>query len=432
LRERRQLTRPGVRVCTGEQEQIAVRLCRVAQRLQAGVLQPARHLARHKRGKPGKRRARPQQSRVCPRHNQGRKREDQSKADAPAILAADVVDLRFDGIGAACADESGKWVTRQGDERIHLRCVTDIGRKELVQRPRRTPPEQGRDPVGNRDEEHDDAPERQPRKVGKREQEPEEHGEARAAQVVLGRDRERVVSLRELAQDDVWIVVGISARQHEEICPQLCAEADPPGDHVAQAARHPRNGQAGEPAQERAGMGNAEVEAKRPVASAPADRRRAEQGRCEQKGRYHEDKPKRDGDAALALGRADLDVDRVTGPAVERRIRVGRQEKVGVDLGGVFDIQGEESVQCRWRASRDKSGYPVDDRRKERADAPYHEPDPVRNHKQQPEEDRQTLASQVVVDHQTHGVAVNGRGGGVGAVGHLVPGSYIDTSRPTP
>ena len=66
--------------------------------------------------------------------------------------------------------------------------VAHVGGEKAMERRGDAPCDEGREPGGERREEGGDRPEQEPHEVGDRQQQPEEHGEARALEVIADDD----------------------------------------------------------------------------------------------------------------------------------------------------------------------------------------------------------------------------------------------------
>jgi hypothetical protein len=98
--------------------------------------------------------------------------------------------------------------------------------------------------------------------------------------------------------------------------------------------------------------------------------RKPEHGACEQQRRYYQDDTEGDGEPILRLRRVDLEIDWIAGTTVERRIRIGAEQEVPVQLRRVFHVQREEPVHSRGRAARHERNQPVHQCGEERSNAP--------------------------------------------------------------
>jgi hypothetical protein len=112
-----------------------------------------------------------------------------------------------------------------------------------------------------------------------------------------------------------------------------------------------------------------------------------------------EQQPEEDRPAALALGRIDLDVERVrAGPAPEGRERVGDQEDVAPDPRRVAQVRGQELVQPLRRAPADQRREPRRDREQRGCDPPDVDPDEVRDREDEPQQDAEAPPLEALVD----------------------------------
>ncbi len=102
--------------------------------------------------------------------------------------------------------------------------------------------------------------------------------------------------------------------------------------------------------------------------------------------------------AVLSRCGRDLEVDGVGARSGERRVGIGEQEQVGVDVRRVPHPRRDEVVQAVGDAAGEEGDDPGDDDRDLRGDRPQDEDDEVRDHEQAPEEHGQPVASEVVSD----------------------------------
>jgi hypothetical protein len=114
----------------------------------------------------------------------------------------------------------------------------------------------------------------------------------------------------------------------------------------------------------------------------------------------------------LLLGAVDLDLDGVSGRPDEAWERVRDQEEEGSDLHRVAHVGGEEAVERGGRAAGRERCEPVDDRGEEDRDPPEREPDEVREEQEEPEEDGEPGAAEVVGQMQADRPRLLGRRSG--------------------
>jgi hypothetical protein len=81
---------------------------------------------------------------------------------------------------------------------VDVREIADVAREKRVDRVRNTRREEGDDPPGEGREQGGHGPQREPEEVRNREQQPEEDSQARAPQVVVVHEPDRVLPRLEL------------------------------------------------------------------------------------------------------------------------------------------------------------------------------------------------------------------------------------------
>ena len=119
----------------------------------------------------------------------------------------------------------------------------------------------------------------------------------------------------------------------------------------------------------------------------------------EQQRRQREEDPEERHEPSLRHRPVDRQVDRIrAGSAREARKRIRGEEQEGVQVRGVAEVRGEETVQRARDAPGRERDEPGHEHGQESGEAPEHEPDEVGEREQQPEEDRQARAPQVVRD----------------------------------
>ena len=129
-------------------------------------------------------------------------------------------------------------------------------------------------------------------------------------------------------------------------------------------------------------------------AEPPSDQARSEAGSTSSEA----DEP---AESPLALGRVDLDVDRVRRAAAEAGVRAGREHDVRGDMGRVAHVAGEEVVDARRHLALDQHGEPGDEPDRTRGDAEERHPDEVGQGEEQPEDDGQPRPAEVVGDDES-------------------------------
>lgn len=284
--------------------------------------------------------------------------------------------------------------------------VADVRAEEAVQRVRRAAGDERRDPVRDRRQERDDAPQRQPDEVRQREQEPEEDGEAAAAPVVVDGQPHRVGRLGPRPRQRGG-AVGVAVGEEGEVAVGLGGVAEAVDGEIPQARVRAPAGEDHEPGADRdEGEDAGERRAVRPRPVAVARRRAgpaapaaaADERRGEHAGRQPEDDPEGDRPPVLARGRGQLEVDGVAGLAEEARVRVGGEAHVRVQVDAVADVRPVEAVQAG-RPAGDERPRPQDGRDDDDRDPPQPPPDDVRDREDQAEDDRQAAALQRPVAH---------------------------------
>ena len=107
----------------------------------------------------------------------------------------------------------------------------------------------------------------------------------------------------------------------------------------------------------------------------------------------------------LPLRRVDREVDRIApGRADEAGEGAADEEEERADVHRVPHPSGDEAVQGRRHASEDEREDPGDEHGDEDEHGPQQEPDEVRDHEQEPEEDRQPRALDQVGRAELDGV----------------------------
>ena len=144
--------------------------------------------------------------------------------------------------------------------------VADERGEEAVQPARGSAAEERDEPLRDRGEEHGDRPEHKPDQVRQREQDPEEDGQPRAAQVVWIPDDTHGMTRRPVDDREEHlrrVGVRVAIRDEEDVRGRLGRVADRVGARVAEALRHSPSCERREPAQHRADeqQGAAAVEA---------------------------------------------------------------------------------------------------------------------------------------------------------------------------
>ena len=241
-----------------------------------------------------------------------------------------------------------------------------------------------------------------------REQDPEEHRQARATQVVRIPDDAHGMPRRPVRDVDQHlrrVGVRVAIGDEQEVRGRLRRVADRVRAGVAQAFRHPSLDERGKPAEYRA-------DDQQRSASGPLSRlaaRRAEvsgaqpgeRGRDEQR-RQYEQEPKEDRPATLSNRLfGQLHVDRVLpGFPHEAGIGVGHEREICGEVRLVADVAAHHSVEPGGRAAGEDRDHPVDDAGDDDPDRPEREPDEVWNREQQSEEDRDPRALVVVLDDE--------------------------------
>ena len=120
----------------------------------------------------------------------------------------------------------------------------------------------------------------------------------------------------------------------------------------------------------------------------------------EERGGQHEQEAHEPAESPLALGRVDLDVDRVRRAAAETGVRAGREHDVRGDVRRVAHVAGEEVVDARRHLTLDQHGEPGDERDRARCDAVERHPDEVGQGEEQSEADGQARPAEVVGDDE--------------------------------
>ena len=203
------------------------------------------------------------------------------------------------------------------------------------------------------------------------------------------------------------IEVRVAVGQEEQVAPRLGAVAEAVGVQVPEPHRHPPERHAREPGEERDRPEDPYARRGGPspvvVALAPGRGVRAagiggEKRPGQDERGNGERQPEERDEPPLRRGAVDLEVDRVALGAREQRIRVRREQQVGEQMRQVAHVGGSEVVQDVGRASRDQRRQPVDDRDDDHQHRPERGPEVVRQRQEQPEEDGEAGAFQVVVD----------------------------------
>ncbi len=402
--------RRGIRVAAREEERVGVRLRRVAQARHSEVPHPFGHPRRDERVPPGKECDHERDAAERARNQERGEGEDEPEENRDPLLAHRRIDREVDLVRALAPREAREPAPDEVDERDEVRRVAHVGGEEAVQRLRQ-PSECERDQPGEEpDEEDPDRPQQDPDEVGNREEEAEEDGEARPAEVV-GDDRSHGV----LGQVRVRLGLGgigrrIARCQEEQVATCLRAVADRERDEVSQPARSTAECDREEPREEGRRRGRAadgrDVPPQRVLGAARgsprcltggAGREPTSECGCEEEGGNREEEAEEPSPAALPHGPVDLEVDRVPVLAPKPRIRIRREEHVRAHLRRIADVRRDEVVQAVRHLALDEHGEPVDEADDERRDPAQHHPDEHGDREEQPEEHREPVATEVVV-----------------------------------
>src|SRR5436190_2663936 len=182
------------RVAIREQQGVGRGLLLVANGERGEVAQSFRQAAHEHRQEPAEEGQYAIQVTQDPRDDERGDREDQPKRHRPAVLRLRWVDLEVDRV-ARLASEPGKRICDQQHVGVDVSLVAQEGGEEVVESFGRLSGDQGGDPVGERGQDGDNAPERKPDQVWDREDQPEERGQAIPLQIVGDDEPDRVADL---------------------------------------------------------------------------------------------------------------------------------------------------------------------------------------------------------------------------------------------
>ena len=146
-----------VRVASGEEEEVRVRLTRVAEGHGAEVPDPLRHAAGEQRRPPAEERHHVDGDRVRGREEKRRDREEEAEQRHDAALRLRRIDLEVDGIAPGGADEARERAADEEEEGADVHPVPDPGGEEAVEGRRHAADRERDHPHDDREEERDDA-----------------------------------------------------------------------------------------------------------------------------------------------------------------------------------------------------------------------------------------------------------------------------------
>ena len=343
-----------------------------------------------------------------------RNREKDAEEHLPPALLGAGLDLEVDPVRAGSSDEAGEAPPDEIHEREEVRLVADIRGEEAVQPGRHPARHERGEPGGDRREDDRDRPQEEPDKVGDRQEQAEEHRQARPREVVVDRHADGVLGKLRVLLGERRVGARVARREQEEVPGRLGAVAERERDEVAETARSAPTGEDREPGDECCGCaraangregppGRVVVPARRaprrPLALGAAREPRPEHSR-ERESREGQDQPEEPAPTALSHRRVDLQVDRVVLLTAKPRVRVGGEEDVRAHLGGVPDVRRDEAVQAVGHLALNEDGEPVRECREEGTDPVQRHPDQDGDRQEEAEEDGETSALEVVGDLQ--------------------------------
>ncbi len=163
--------------------------------------------------------------------------EEEPEEDRQAPLLGRRVDREVDPVRALAPGEAREPPADEIDERHEMGRIPDVRRKEAVQRIRKAPQHERRDPADEGDEDDGDRPQEDPHEVGDREEEPEENGEPRAHQVVVHHGSNRMLGKVRVRLGELRVRRRVARRQQEQVRAGLRPVAERIGSEITQSAR---------------------------------------------------------------------------------------------------------------------------------------------------------------------------------------------------